>query len=172
MLDLSDGEIDNIDRMFGNYPVDAHLREDLFSNKIAFVIALNFPYFTLGEKEALGPGWNREQWAMARLGNMFVSRVPSGLNQLLAEAKGNSEMYIAGYNIYMGHLLTEDKRRLFPEDMILLSHWTFVMNLKRIMPKGYGKKAGDDIQGMERIIRQEIPLRSSTVRIMMGTFFK
>jgi len=161
VLDLSDGEIDNIDRMFGNYQVDAHLREDLFSNKIAFVIALNFPYFTLGEKEALGPGWNREQWAMARLGNMFVSRVPSGLNQALAVAKGNSEMYIAGYNIYMGRLLTEDKHRLFPEEMILLSHWNLRDELKAdYADKDNGKEKQEMIyKVMERIIRQEIPAK-------------
>jgi len=35
----------------------------------------------------------------------------------------DAENYIASYNIVMGNLLTEDGRRLFPEDMVLLSHW-------------------------------------------------
>ncbi len=54
MLDEAAGEIDEIDRMFGNYSVGSHLQTDFYSNKIAFVIALNFPYYTLAEKEELG----------------------------------------------------------------------------------------------------------------------
>jgi len=65
-----------------------------------------------------------------RLGDLFVSRVPAELNQALAVATGNSDMYIADYNIYMGHLLTDDGRKIFPDDMVLLSHWNLRDELK------------------------------------------
>ena len=68
VLDEAVGEIDEIDRMFGNYSPGSHIQTDFYSNKIAFVISLNFPYYTLAEKEKMGPQWNREEWAMARLG--------------------------------------------------------------------------------------------------------
>ena len=158
-LDESGGEIDEIDRMFGNYSSGSHLQNDFYSNKIAFVIALNFPYFTLDEKEKLGPAWTRDEWAMARLGDMFVSRVPAELDQAVTEATGNSEMYIADYNICMGKLLTEDGRRIFPDDMVLLTHW----NLRDELKADYvDKKNGQEKQEMiykvmERIIKQEIP---------------
>ena len=71
-LDEARGEIDEIDRMFGNYSVGSHTQNDFYSNKIAFTIALNFPYFTLAEKEELGPKWSRDDWAMARLGDLFI----------------------------------------------------------------------------------------------------
>jgi hypothetical protein len=159
ILDLTMGKIDNIDRMFGNYSVYSHLQDDFFSNKIAFVIALNFPYFTLEEKEQAGPGWSREEWAMARLGDVFVSRVPADLNQALATATGNAEMYIAEYNIHMGKLRTEDNRQLFPDGMVLLSHW----NLRDELKADYAdREKGPEKQEMiykvmERIIKQEIP---------------
>lgn len=158
-LDLSVGEIDEIDRMFGNYSVYAHLQDDFYSNKIAFVTALNFPYFTLAEKEKMGPAWNRTDWAMARLGDQFVSRVPAELNQALSTAIGNAEMYIAEYNIDMGHLRTEDNRQLFPDDMVLLSHWNLRDELKANYSRG---KEGIEKQEMiykvmQRIINQEIP---------------
>ena len=121
ILDSLHGKIDNIDRMFGNYSVYSHFQDDFYSNKIAFVIALNFPYFTLAEKERAGSGWSREEWAMARLGDMFVSRVPAVLNQALTTATGNAEMYIAEYNINMGKLRTEDNRQLFPDGIRLPS---------------------------------------------------
>jgi len=159
VLDMSVGEIDEIDRMFGNYSVGSHVQSDFYSNKIAFVIALNFPYFTLAEKEDLGVKWSREEWAMARLGDQFVSRVPAELNQAVNVATGNAEMYIAEYNIHMGHLRTDDGRQLFADDMVLLSHW----NLRDEIKANYAdKEAGPEKQEMiykvmERIINQEIP---------------
>jgi hypothetical protein len=158
-LDEASGEIDEIDRMFGNYSVSSHLSDDFYSNKIAFAVALNFPYFTLEEKEKLGPGWNRDQWAMARLGDYFVSRVPAELSQNLNTAIGNAEMYIAEYNICMGHLLADDGRKLFPDDMILLSHW----NLRDELKADYADtEKGQEKQEMiykvmEHIINQDIP---------------
>lgn len=158
-LDEAAGEIDEIDRMFGNYSVGSHLSDDLYSNKIAFVIALNFPYRTLEEKEKLGPSWSREEWAMARLGDYFVSRVPAKLNQALAVASGNADMYIADYNIHMGRLRTDDGRQIFPDDMVLLSHW----NLRDELKADYAdREKGEEKQDMiykvmERIINQDIP---------------
>ena len=158
-LDESRGEIDEIDRMFGNYSVGSHTQNDFYSNKIAFTIGLNFPYFTLAEKEELGPKWSRDDWAMARLGDLFTSRVPSELEQAVSEATGNSEMYIAEYNIYMGHLRTDDGRQIFPDSMVLLAHW----NLRDELKADYAdKKNGTEKQEMiykvmQRIINQDIP---------------
>jgi hypothetical protein len=159
ILDEAAGEIDDIDRMFGTYSISSHLSDDFYANKIAFVISLNFPYYTLEEKEKLGPGWSREEWAMARLGDNFVSRVPAELNQALNTAVGNAEMYIAEYNICMGHLRTDDGIQLFPDDMVLLSHW----NLRDELKANYAdKEKGAEKQEMiykvmEHIISQDIP---------------
>ena len=125
------GKIDEIDGCLEIIPSIPILQDDFYSNKIAFVIALNFPYFTLAEeRRTLGSGWSREEWAMARLGDMFVSRVPAELNQALTTATGNAEMYIAEYNINMGKLRTDDNRQLFPDGMVLLSHWNLRDELK------------------------------------------
>ena len=158
-MDESGGDIDEIDRMFANYSVGAHMQNDFYDNKIAFSIALNFPYFPLAEKEKLGPKWSREEWAMARLGDLFISREPAELDQAVTEATGNAEMYISEYNIAMGHLRTEDGRKIFPDDMLLLTHW----NLRDELKADYAdKKNGIEKQEMiykvmERIIKQEIP---------------
>jgi len=158
-LDEAAGEIDEVDKMFGNYSVGAHLSDDLYSNKIAFVIALNFPYFTLEEKEKLGPSWSREEWAMARLGDYFVSRVPAELNQALAVAGGNADMYIADYNICMDRLRTDDGRQIFPDGMLLLSHWNLRDELKADYADPVAGPAKQEMiyQVMERIINQDIP---------------
>lgn len=159
ILDEDAGEIDEIDRMFGIYSPGAHLQDDLYGNKIAFVVALNFPYFTLAEKEKLGPSWSREEWAMARMGDIFVNRIPAEAEQKFEAALGDAEMYIAEYNIMMGHLLTEDGRRLFPPDMVLLSHWNLRDELKACYAdKQNGTEKQEMIaKVMERIINQDIP---------------
>jgi len=136
ILDESCGEIDEIDRMFGNYPVGSHMQSDFYNNKIAFVIALNFPYFTLAEKEEFGPGWSRNEWAMARLGDLFISRVPAELEQAVTEATGNSEMYIAEYNIHMGHLRTDEGRQIFLKIWYFFPTGICAMRSKPIMPTG------------------------------------
>jgi hypothetical protein len=159
VLDENIGKIDDVDEMFGNYSVGSHLSDDFFSNKIAFYIALNFPYYTLDEKEKLGPAWSREEWAMARLGDYFVSRVPASLDQNLTTAIGNAEMYIASYNVCMGHLRSEDGRQLFPTDMVLLSHWNIRDELKAdYADKEKGAEKQDMIYNvMLHIINQDIP---------------
>jgi len=156
-LDQTGGEIDDIDRMFGTYAVGANVQDDFYSNKIAFYIALNFPYFTLAEK--VGPQWKRAEWAMARLGDIFVSRVPAELSQALNSALGEGDMYIAEYNIYMDHLRTDDGRQIFPDNMVLLSHWNLRDELKACyadMENGIEKQEMI-VNVMEHIIKQDIP---------------
>ncbi len=159
ILDEDAGEINEIDMMFGNYSVAAHLQDDLYANKIAFVVALNFPYYTLEEKEKLGPSWSRDEWAMARMGDLFVARVPAHVNQKFTTALGDAELYIAGYNIHMGHLRSDDGAKIFPGDMVLLSHWNLRDELKANYADKQNGLAKQEMiaKVMERIIYQEIP---------------
>lgn len=147
------------DYIFSSFSPSAHLDDDLFANKIAFLTTLNFPHFTLEEKDSLGREWSREQWAYARMGDMFTERVSAEVNQQRALAESRAENYIASYNIMMGSLLSEDGRRLFPEDLCLLSHWNLRDELKACYALGeQGLEKQEMIFSvMQRIISQEIP---------------
>ena len=61
-LHLDWGEILPIDMVFGQFDPSAHLSEDLFRNKVAFFVLLNFPHYSLSEKTDLGPKWGRKEW--------------------------------------------------------------------------------------------------------------
>ena len=154
-LDEPMGEIKPIDKMFGSYSVGAHLIEDMYKNKIAFYIALNFPYYSLQEKNELGKKWSRKEWAYARLGDMFTARIPSDLIRKAGEVSSRSEMYIAEYNIYMGNVVDDSGKSLFPADMVLLSHW----NLRDEIKSNYAnktngvKKQGTIYKVMTRIMQ-------------------
>ena len=97
------------DWIMSAYSPLAHFSDDMFANKLAFITALNFPHYTLEEKNTLGRNWTREQWAMARMGDVFTSRVPASVNAQIAQSYADAENYIADYNIYMGNLRTEDE---------------------------------------------------------------
>ena len=158
-VDLNNGPMLEIDKSFSAWSVGAHLISDLFANKIAFTIALNFPYYTLAEKEKFDQSTTRKEWAMARLGDIFVSRVPAELQQAAAKAGSDADIYISEYNIEMGKLRTDSGKQLFPDNMVLLSHW----NLRDEIKANYGnKETGKEKQEMiykvmQRIINQDIP---------------
>ncbi|MEG1371399.1 MAG: hypothetical protein RSD75_03560, partial [Mucinivorans sp.] len=155
----SEREISPVNRIFANYSPMVHLNSDLYQNKIAFIVALNFPAYTLAEKTELGTKWTQKEWAMARMGEVFDAQIPSSLNQSYNETLGNAGMYISDYNIMMGRLRTEDGRQLFPDSMALLSHW----NLRDEIKSAYADKENGlekqrmIYQVMCRIIDQTIP---------------
>ncbi|NLA15345.1 MAG: hypothetical protein GX877_02260 [Bacteroidales bacterium] len=148
-----------VDLILGSYSPSAHFMEDMYGNKIAFICTLNFPNFSLEEKNTLGKEWNRKEWAYARMGDMFTHRTPAWLNQQMSRVLGAAENYIASYNIMMDKLLTEDGRHLFPKDMVLLSHW----NLRDEIKSNYApvpdalEKQRMIQKVMEHIVCQSIP---------------
>ena len=157
--DLDIGPILPFDEIFAAYDPFAHVGDDFFANKLAFIALLNFPITTLEERLAKGDEWTRRQWAETRLAGRFSRRVPADVQQAVTTADAITSQYIAEYNIWMHHLLTEDGERLFPKGMKLLSHW----NLRDEIKANYSNR-NDGLEKqrmiqkvMERIIDQSIP---------------
>ena len=148
-----------IDELFAGYDVSSHFQEDMFSNKVAFIAMLNFPFFTLQEKNEAGKLWNRQQWGYARMGDMFIERVPASLKQDISAAAMAGENYIAEYNIMMGHLVNNKGEKLFPASMKLLSHWNLRDELKSdYADKTHGLEKQQMIYTvMKHIVYQTIP---------------
>ena len=156
--DLDVGPLLDVDPLFAAYDPGAHVTEDLFGNKLAFVALLNFPLATLEEKLAKGKQWSRRQWAEVRLAGRFGRRVPADVQQQITAAGAAAELYIAEYNIWMHHLLDEKGERLFHKGKRLISHW----NLRDELKANYADKEGVAKQRailkvMERIVTQTIP---------------
>lgn len=158
-LHLSGPKIQPIDEMFGSYNVGAHLIDDLFENKIAFITILNFPNYTLKEKNEEGTKWSRIEWAYARMGDIFTSRIPSKILQQINNVLTKAESYISEYNIYMGYVIDNNKQNPFPKDMKLISHWGLRDELKsNYANKETGlAKQRTIYEIMKHIIYQDIP---------------
>ncbi len=158
---LGKGEPTQVDWIISGYSPMAHFAEDMFANKIAHICVLNFPHYTLEEKNTLGKEWTRQEWAYARLGDVFSSRVPGSVVANYSQALSEAENYIAGYNIMMHCLRNEQGEQLWSEPMTLLSHWNLRDELKSnyaVGDKAKGRERQEMIyQVMLRIIRQEIP---------------
>ena len=158
------GEPTQVDYIISGYSPMAHFAEDMFANKIAHICVLNFPHYTLEEKNSIGQTWSRQEWAYARLGDVFSTRVPGNVMANYMQALSHAENYISSYNIMMHCLRNEQGEQLWQEPMALLSHWNLRDELKSNYVAGdeamrrEGKDKQEMIyQVMLRIIRQEIP---------------
>jgi hypothetical protein len=158
-VDLDLGPVESYDDIFAGYDVSAHTTDDLFQNKLAFIVLLNFPLTTLEQRLAEGEKWTRRQWAEARLAQIFSKRIPAEVNLEVAKISSDADRYISDYNIWMHHLLDSKGERLFPPKLRLLSHW----NLRDELKANYGDSKNGLAkqkmiqQVMERIVTQTIP---------------
>jgi hypothetical protein len=157
--DLDLGPLLPVDEILGGFDAGAHVTDDCFANKLAFTVLLNFPLCSLQERLQAGPLWTSRQWAEVRLADRFAKRIPAAVNQAVAEAAGEADRYIAGYNIWMHHLVDAKGQRLFPAKLRLLSHWNLRDEIKSQYAQGKeGLARQREIrQVMERIVTQTIP---------------
>jgi hypothetical protein len=157
-LHLDAGPIEPVDVLFGSYAPSAHLTDDFFANRLAFLTILNFPFYTLEEKAGRADSWSRQDWAYARMGDIYSARVPASVNQVASRTGTEADNYVSEYNIMMGLLRDADGRQLFPDGMRLITHW----GLRDEIKSNYAVEEGLPrqrmiYQVMERIIRQDIP---------------
>ncbi len=158
-LHLDWGPIQSVDILFGSYAPAAHLSEDFYRNRIAFLTILNFPFFTLAEKNQLGGEWSRLEWAHARMGDVFTSRVPAAINQEISRVSTDADNYVSEYNVIMGQLRNDQGEQIFPDHLRLITHWGLRDELKANYD---GSEEGLErqqmiYQVMLRIIDQSIP---------------
>lgn len=156
--DLDLGPLLPIDPLLAAFDPSAHLTEDLFQTRLAFEALLNFPLTTLEERLAHAREYSRRQWTEVRLTGRFSPRIPAEIQQEIAQAASSAELYIAQYNIWMHHLVTDKGERLFPKGLRLISHW----NLRDELKGDYADTRGTEkqkliLQVMERIVTQTIP---------------
>lgn len=156
---VDQGDLLPVDDILSAWAPAAHVSDDLFENKLAFVIHLNFPYTGLERKIKEGAGWNRQQWAEARLGDMLMERAPASVSQRLAKAYAAAQSYISTYNIFPARLQPHGRSAGFPDGKRLLMHW----NMRDEIKAQYRQDGGLERQRclakvMERVVDGSIPL--------------
>jgi len=158
-VDLDLGPVSRVDFLLQGFDLLAHVDEDLYRAKVAFLALLNFPVHTLEERLNQGPTWDREAWARSRMMDRFAERVPAPVLQGIARAIQAADYYIAEYNIRMDRLRAPDGTGPFASGLRLISHWGLRDELKSRYDEGADglRKQRMIYQVMRRIVRQEIP---------------
>lgn len=158
--DLDTGPVSTLDLKLGDLDLSAHVDDDLFRTKVAFVALLNYPVNTLSERLAGGAAWTRATWARSRMMDRWAARVPADVAQEATKAFTTADQYIAGYNIQMSRLVDATGKSIgFPSGPPLIAHWGLRDELKAHYgegPEGLAKQRAIQ-KVMERIVRQEIP---------------
>lgn len=158
-LDVEGYTVSPVDSIFAAYDGLAHFYDDMFACKLAFIVKLNFPFYSLQEKNEDGVSWSDLQWGYVRMGDMFTSRVPAKVLQSINVATTQAENYIAHYNICMDNVLGEDGRPLWNERRKLIAHWGLRDELKSAYLDKTGGVAKQKLicEVMNHIVNQTIP---------------
>jgi hypothetical protein len=144
--------------------VDAYFRKsvpesDPYKEKLAFFIQLNFPFYTLEEKREKGNTWNREKWAMVRLGDLYSERKDTDFKPDAADEVKEFRKYIGKYFFRMDHISLADGTYPFTKPLTLHSHFGLRDNLKEeyTRPGGLSRQ---EITGklIEHITAGTVPL--------------
>ena len=148
-----------VDPIFGAYNGLSHFNDDMFNNKIAFIVILNFPHFTLAEKKANGANWTDLEWGYVRLGDLFTSRVPAYQQQKINKVIANADNYISNYNIHMEKVWSDNNERFWSYGTNLITHWGLRDELKSAYADQTNGLTKQRIiyNIMKRIVDQSIP---------------
>ena len=115
--------------------VDTYFRKsipgvDPYKEKLAQFIQLNFPFYTLDEKRKNGKNWDREKWAMVRLGDLYAERQDPDFKPDAVDEVKAFEKYIGKYFFRMDHISLSDGTYPFDKPLTLHSHFGLRDNLK------------------------------------------
>src|SRR5262245_38856531 len=156
--EVDTGPMAAVEPLLAAYDPGAHVIEDMFKSKVAFAALLNFPLTKLADRLKDGESWSRRQWAEARLTGKYDTRVPGSLLLARSAVEAAADQYIAGYYLWMHHVLAEDGKRLFPPKKHLITHWNLRDELKANYADADGlAKQRTIVKVMERIVTQSIP---------------
>ena len=157
-IDVDTGPQLPVDSLLGSIDPATHVVDDMFASKAAFAVVLNFPLTTLDDRLRDGATYTRRQWAEIRLTGRFDTRIPGAVAAQISAAGTAADEYIAGYNLWMHHVLDDAGQRRFPSGKRLITHWNLRDELKaNYADKDAAAKQRTIVKVMERIVTQSIP---------------
>ncbi len=126
------------DEILAGYDPSAHVIDDFFENRLAFAVLLNFPLTTLEAAARARARTGRAASGRRRASaERFSKRIPAERQPRdHGRPAAEADRYIAGYNIWMHHVVDAKGTRLFPPKMRLLTHW----NLRDEIKANYSRR--------------------------------
>ncbi len=103
---------------------------DPYKEKLALYIQLNFPFYNLDEKRHNQKLWNREDWAMIRLGDYYAERDDPDFKAEAEEEVKEFQKNMGKYFSRMDHICMPDGNFPFKKALTLHCHFGLRDNLK------------------------------------------
>jgi hypothetical protein len=103
---------------------------DPYKEKLALFIQLNFPFYDLAEKRQNKNVWDREKWAMVRLGDLYAYRWDPDFKTEADDEVKEFQKYMGKYFFRMDHISMQDGSYPFKQPLTLHCHFGLRDNLK------------------------------------------
>jgi hypothetical protein len=130
-----------------------------YTSGLAYFIKLNFPVWSLAEKQQMHAGWDRNQWIMSAIGSYYPGKMVVR-NSALGSKQSEFRRYMDTYFFDMERIMDEKGNYPFHERLSLHSHRGFRDNTKEEYTKEGGfarqKLAGDILV---KVFTGEVPFR-------------
>jgi len=110
------------DTLIAKYNPFAHLNEDMFKSKLAFIIQLNFKRSDFLKQRVKGKKWSRINWVKCRLGEVGEERIPPEILAKHWQIMQSAHAYIDNYYINLNNIQKNGKH-LFENYSPLSVHW-------------------------------------------------
>lgn len=115
--------IEGVDELLAAFNPAPGLAEQLYAQRIAFLLLLNFETPTLETMQRDGPGWSMDQWVAARLTRGLPPRIPGDVQIAVTRKYSAAKQWIYSMHPHVGSTVDADGERLYDPGTTLLPHW-------------------------------------------------
>lgn len=122
-VELAGDRIEGVDELLAAFDPAPDLAEQLYAQRIAFLLLLNFETPTLETMQREGSGWSMDQWVTARLTRELPPRLPGDVQIAASRKHKAAKQWIYSMHPHVGSMVDADGRRLYDPGTTLLPHW-------------------------------------------------
>ncbi|HUU98592.1 MAG TPA: hypothetical protein VM487_22900 [Phycisphaerae bacterium] len=122
-MEFAGEQLPGVDELLAAFSPAPDLAEQLYAQRIAFLILLNFEPATLERMQRDGPKWSTDQWVAARLTRGLPPRIPGDVQTAVRHKYLAAKNWIYSFHPHVGALVDADGKRLHEPGTTLLPHW-------------------------------------------------
>jgi hypothetical protein len=116
-------QLPGIDELLAAFDPAPDLARQLYVQRLAFLLLLNFAPPTLETMQREGRDWSTDQWVAARLTRALPPRIPGDVQSAVRRTHLAAKNWIYSLHPYVGAMVDASGRSLYEPGTTLLPHW-------------------------------------------------